>query len=92
MQLNFYLQGGIVPAVYDFDMNVEDILRPSKSPPTRSQGRVLVLLANGEKGPTPAQLETIDDLRKVNPEWEQTYFFQLSVAAETDGTIKKSVR
>ena len=46
MNLNFYLQGGIVPATYDFDMSLDGILRPSKAPPARNQGRVLVLLEN----------------------------------------------
>jgi len=92
MNLNFYLQGEVVPATYDFDMNLEGILRPSKAPPTRNQGRVLVLLANGGNGPTQAQFETIAELKTVNPEWEQNFFFQRGVAPESKGTIQKSAR
>ena len=92
MHLNFYLQGRIVPATYDFDMSLDGILRPSKVPPARSQGRVLVLLENGGEGPTKAQMDTIDDLRNLNPEWEQTFFFERGLTAESTGTIKKSAR
>src|SRR5438046_3162152 len=48
-------------------MNVGGILRPSKSPPTRNEARVLVLPENSGNGPTCAQIATINNLKKVNP-------------------------
>jgi len=50
------------------------------------------LLENSGEGPTKAQMDTIEDLRNVNPEWEQNFFFQRGVTPESLGTIKKSAR
>jgi hypothetical protein len=80
MNFQFYLKGGIVPAVYDFDMTDTGMLHPSATQASRSKGCVMILLENSGGGPTLEQVATINQLCTINPEWESTFYFETRIA------------
>lgn len=80
MNFHFYLTGGVIPAVYDFDMSVSGMVSPAKVRPTRNRGCVMIVLDNDGNGPTAEQRETINQLCTVNPHWGRAFFFETEFA------------
>lgn len=76
MNFHFYLQGGVIPAVYDFDLSASGMISPAKIKPTRNRGCVMIVLENGGGEPTAEQRDTLNQLFAVNPHWGRTFFFQ----------------
>jgi hypothetical protein len=76
MKVHFYLEGGIIPANYDYDLDLDGILAPSNRPLVRNRGTILVVLQNNGKSPTRGQLKTIATIRTINPNWELSFYFQ----------------
>jgi hypothetical protein len=66
MHLKIYLQGDLIPACYDYDMDLRGILVPSPRPIVRNKGLCLVVLCRGVKVPTAQQRKTIRTIKTVN--------------------------
>lgn len=75
MNLYLYVEGRIVPAVYDYDMQTDGVLVNTKHQTARGNGIIMVVLKRGEKVPTREQAKSIALIRAINPLWRVTTFF-----------------
>jgi hypothetical protein len=76
MDVSFYLQGEVVPANYDHDMDLEGILIPTVRHVAREKGRWAIVLQRGKKVPTIAQRRAIRSMVAEHPDWKINFYFQ----------------
>lgn len=78
MRLHFYLEGAAVtPALYDYSMDRDGVLWPSKRPGQGVSGKMYVILEVNGEIPTRGQLATIQTIKTINPDWELSFFFEI---------------
>jgi hypothetical protein len=77
MQVNFYIEGGVVPAYYDYAMDADGVLWPSKRQIPGIPDRMYIVLEQYGNGPTKGQRMTINTVRTINPDWTLKFFFPM---------------
>lgn len=87
MKVNFYSQGDVVPMAYDYGMDTDGVLIPSRIPRSKDAERITIVLELGRQVPTPGQRETINIIRTINPTWDLGFFFQPQ--GNNEGTKKR---
>lgn len=77
MDLYLYVEGGVVPAVYDYDMQTDGVLANTRHQTARGRGIIMIVLKRGESVPTKEQAKSIALIKAINPNWRVTNYFQV---------------
>jgi hypothetical protein len=75
MQIQFFLDGVVVPALYDFELLANGELHPAKDQRGNKQ-YVAVLLENEGDGITLAQAVAVNTLLVMNPQYHPSFYFE----------------
>lgn len=76
MDLYLYAEGGVVPAIYDYDMQTDGVLTNTKHQTARGRGIIMIVLKRGESVPTKEQAKSIALIKAINPTWRVTTYYQ----------------
>jgi hypothetical protein len=77
MKVRLFLQGEITPLIYDYDLDTDGVLIPSRRPKEKDKETLVIVLELGSEVPTKGQRETINNIRTINPTWIIETFYKV---------------
>jgi hypothetical protein len=88
MKVKLYLQGEVTPLLYDYDLDADGVLIPSRRPKERNADTLVIVIERGLDVPTKGQSHTLKTISAINPTWPIETFFTIHPRRK----IKREIR